>query len=237
MRITFKELSELTGIAEKSLHAYASPSKKHRIIKDDEKMFDTDIIKNDEFLKQAMAKKEQKIRDDAEVKEEEVDVSTLRRSDLGKDADKIIKQAKEKKIVVKVDTKPKAKQAKSKEPVKDTKETLARKKEIELANENKRKKDALEIAKLEKDNRLKQLEIEKKEGDFISMQEAMSIARDWAIEKDRIMLELMQKEIVRICSREAIPTDRAGKYKMKISEIINKASEEATNKLREYDKS
>jgi len=99
-------------------------------------------------------------------------------------------------------------------------------------SEYQKKKEELELIKLQRDIDLKDADLAKKHGDFINAKTAVDAIKRWSMAKDDYLLQQFEKRIQYICDREAIPADRAAKYIKEVPAIINEASKEATDKMK-----
>jgi hypothetical protein len=206
IRYTKDDLAEMLGVQKKHISAWCSPSKR-TIILDEDGLIDLSIEKNSKFVKRKMA---EKLMPD-ESREKFKGKRVARKAEAQKQE--------------KAESTPESNKPKPKEP---TPKVV-----VDYRTEQEKRKDELQIQKLEKENRLRQLEIERKEGNLMDATEAMVKIRKWSMFKDEELLKAIENKIKYICSRESIPNDRSGKYLAEIPQIINQCSEEANNRLKE----
>lgn len=91
----------------------------------------------------------------------------------------------------------------------------------------------LTAQKLEKEVQLKEIEIKKKNSELVDLEQTMSIVRAYSESIKKGIAQDVQLLIQDMCSRYDIPSAKAGKYGLKVIEIINQASKESIAILKE----
>lgn len=104
---------------------------------------------------------------------------------------------------------------------------------VEQMNEFDRKKQELQIQKMEADIRKKELEIEREEGDYIKTEDVIELIRSWSEARDKELCKMIEREIKYICDRESIAPDKTGRYVNKVPGIINEASAKAEERIQQ----
>lgn len=214
MKYTKDQLAELLRVPKRRISAWGSPSKKTIIVGSDD-CIDDSIDKNMKFIN----KKLREVSLTPEEKELVIKKTPTMR----------------KKVVQKEKVPTKNHNSTKKEPPKVAKEKEKPKElspEIKLMNEADRRKSELQIVKLEQEARILKAKAEKAEGEFIDTAKALEAVRRWSMEKDKYLLQQLEKDIKYICDRESIPADRAARYRKKLPVTINQSSERATELLK-----
>ncbi|MCK5611342.1 hypothetical protein KAR91_56250 [Candidatus Pacearchaeota archaeon] len=93
----------------------------------------------------------------------------------------------------------------------------------------------LTAQKIQKDVQLKDIEIKKKNNELVDLEQTMSIVRAYSESLKKGFVQDMNGIILEVCSRYDIPSDKAGKYYIKIIEAINRRSKESIAILKELD--
>lgn len=91
----------------------------------------------------------------------------------------------------------------------------------------------LQAQKLQKDIQLKDIEIKKKNNELVDLEQTMSIVKAYSESIKKGIAQDVQLLIQDMCSRYDIPSAKAGKYGLKVIEIINQASKESIAILKE----
>lgn len=89
----------------------------------------------------------------------------------------------------------------------------------------------LQANKLQKENELKDIEIQKKKGSLIELEKTILITKEYSDMLKRGLLEDIKLFVQDICARHDIPTGKAGEYKLKIADIINERNSKAIKGL------
>jgi hypothetical protein len=248
-KYTVKQLAEYIGTTTDNIHAWCSPSKRN-LIKDEDGLIDTEYSRNLEFINK---KKFGVPKLDSPVKKERKKSLHVQ---LNKTVKELTKKPKPEKVVKEKIVKPPKEKIVSPPKEKIEKPEVSEKKSqakeqrenneklrqeviekkineqrniIDEVNDYERKKRNLTIKKLEKEVRLKEIEIEKAEGDYISFEEACTIIKLWSQSRDTALLEAIETKIQIICVKAGLESDMMAKYLKDIPEILNKTSE-LTNK-------
>jgi hypothetical protein len=247
-KYTVKQLAEYIGTTTDNIHAWCSPSKRN-LIKDEDGLIDTEYSRNLEFINRKKFGKPEKLPPVKKERKKSLQVQ------LNKTVKELTKKPKSKKVVKekivvqkeKVVSPPKEKIEKpeiseKKSQAKEQREHNEKLRQeviekkineqrniIDEVNDYERKKRNLTIKKLEKEVRLKEIEIEKAEGDYISFEEACTIIKLWSQSRDTALLEAIETKIQIICVTAGLESDMMAKYLKDIPEILNKTSE-LTNK-------
>lgn len=198
-----QELISLLGKPKNTIWAWCAPSKRTLIVGEDG-LIDTALDKNRLFIEQKILEKGS---------------SPQKQTIKPRPGRKTAK--------VKIDDGEKEKKISKPKPV-DV-EAEAR---IKAANDFEQEKRDLTLEKLREEVRIKRAEAESKEGEFIDASKAVAGVKQWSIEKDKYLLQQLDKHIKFICDREGVPADRSAKYKKEIVIIVNEASQIATDKLK-----
>lgn len=196
---TIKEVAELIGVEQKTIHALCSPSKRC-LIKNADNMIDTAFMHNKTYIERRLAQNAAKSNPQPVQQVEEI-------------------------------PKPRFAPPEKKTYHKKKVPSHANNGDLEILNQFQAEKDRLTLEKMKADVRKKELEIEKLEGDFISMDEATKIISSWADARDKELMVMLEKEINYICTKEEISSASTSKYIAKIVSVINRCNEEATKKL------
>ena len=91
----------------------------------------------------------------------------------------------------------------------------------------------LNAEKIEKIIQLKDIEIKKKNNELVDLEQTLSIVKTYSESIKKIIAQDIQLLIQDMCSRYDIPSSKAGKYGLKVIEIINQASKESIAILKE----
>ena len=98
---------------------------------------------------------------------------------------------------------------------------------VDLANKK------LNGEKLQKDIELKDIAIKKQNKELVDLEQTMSIVKAYSESIKKGIAQDVQLLIQDMCSRYDIPSAKAGKYGLKVIEIINQASKESITILKE----
>ena len=91
----------------------------------------------------------------------------------------------------------------------------------------------LNAEKIQKDIQLKDIEIKKKNNELVNLEQTLSIVKAYSESIKKGIAQDVQILIQDMCSRYDIPSAKAGKYGLKVIEIINQASKESITILKE----
>ena len=99
--------------------------------------------------------------------------------------------------------------------------------------EYQKKKEELELKKLQRDVELKEAELAKRRGNFVDADKALEVMNRWSTSKDDHLMVLLEKRIRYICDREGVPADRSTRYIKEIPKMINEAAKESLKEMKE----
>lgn len=203
MIYTVKEVAYMLDKPEKWVHTYCTPKRKS-LIKDENKMIDTAIDSNRTFINKHQVR--------------ELDGTQIR-----------VHEEK-----TKIEEKPKKSTSGAKKtPVKkEVKEPVVRvvNEQVELLNAFDRRKQELQLEKMEKEAKLLDLKLERELGDYVSVPDVVNALRHKTTELNKIFLIETERYIQKICDREEIEISDAITYKKGVVELLNKIMKNAESK-------
>lgn len=207
---TVKELSALTGIEEKTIHAYASPSRKG-LIKTDDGKIDTSVRLNSEFIRKKSKRNNiDNIFTPSEIQESVNEVPEIQE---------------------------KPKQPTQKESKKQQRQVPVQTKlDLDMPTDKDLTKIEYSIKvnthlKLQKEIELKEIEIQKKKGELVEMGAITGFIQSYS-ERLKFRLENELQSLIRdITARHSIEAKKSSEYLVKITSIINVSNKNALDDL------
>lgn len=217
-----KELAYMCMKELKNIYAYAAPSKGN-LVKNMDGNFDMDDAKNAMFLQKNKRRElDGEMLDDKldRIKPERV---AKRKAEKEKYVKKTLQASKRKnKKLEKGEEKVVVESPGDKE--------MEDKSVLRQMNAFEKRRQELQISKLEKENKLKEFEIETKMGDFVPLKDVVNALNFKTSELNKIFLSETEKYIQKICKREEIDVSDAIHYKKGVVELLNKIIKMAETK-------
>lgn len=156
---------------------------------------------------------------------------------------KVVKKKAVRKVKPKANPKPKIK-AKSKPVKKEVKKIVkprVQKKEKEIESNKVQplselskvtlEQKSLAIEKAKAENEIKRIELEKLKGSLIDFQGTMNTVKEYTETFKKELLQNIQTHIQDICARHSIESGKAGEYKQRVIDIINKSNKTSVEQL------
>lgn len=225
---TKKELAEHLDIPLKSVGAYCAPSKRTLITNEDNKdLIDDSIIQNKLFIEKKLKERfgvipkgEMRNGNGRKKKNQDSDTPTKPTPPPPPPPRKI----KEGRKVVK----PKKEPLPEPEPPELSEQAI-------FENEYNRKTKELKLAKLEREVELRDLEIERKKGDFIKTEDAINLFTIKSEEYNKVAVTQIERAIKKICEREEIPRENAVRYVAMVPNIVNEINSQVEVNIKELE--
>jgi len=204
---TKKELSELLDIPIGSIRSYCSPSKKKLIVnEDDVNIIDDSIDTNKLFIEKKLQEKYGVIPKGVMRNNNGKKKNPNSPPTSGSKVSQANPSVKKKKVAV-VETAPAAPPELSEQ--------------AKAYNDFTTRKNALILEKMEKEIRRIDIDIEKKEGDFIKTADAIKLFEIKSAEFNKVSLTLIERLVKKICVREEVLRKNSVKYVAMVPELVN----------------
>jgi hypothetical protein len=103
--------------------------------------------------------------------------------------------------------------------------------EVEKYASISREKSRVELEIKKRDLEVKELELAKKRGDLVDLEKTGSLISEYVSSTNNKLCEALKIMIQDICARHSIEPGKAGEYKIKVTELINKINSESVDEV------